>query len=535
MANNYFTKPTNVSRHTLARADDINKVANATDQAFDKLPDRVKLAQGRVNFGVESGSGNAYIVTIGETIEAYADGLAARFRITHTNSGAATLNVNSLGAVPIVTPAGAAMVAHQLLVGSVVEMVYVAGSFQLMTSGGALDAHSHAIADVVGLAATLASHTSSIAIISASLGIPDVPTLADVAISGAYGDLSGTPTLGVLAAGDDATDVPFTPAGDLTSTNVNDALVEIAGLTVAPDVISAEEMADPQATTDLRSITPKTLDDWIQGLAPRTSLERHETSVTTGSYTLLATDVAIRVDDDGVIHETRIFIQHGTPANTVTINVPISSSITAAKTYFRFVVGDAQVGTVTIHPVSGAQINGDTADIALTGAGANAVLEVLSNAGSAPICRLFGDLVGPRTIKGLVTYDTLPVFPAGGPLNTGALEFIIDGGGSTITTGIKGDLLVPVACTITSATLLADQSGAIVIDVWKDTYANFPPTDADSITASAPPTITASGTKSQDSTLTGWTKPIAAGSILRFNVDSVTNHQRVTLALGVTF
>lgn len=114
-----------------------------------------------------------------------------------------------------------------------------------------------------------------------------------------------------------------------------------------------------------------------------------------------------------------------------------------------------------------------------------------------------------------------------------SITFIIDGGGSAITTGIKGDLEIPFACTITRATMLADQSGSIVVDIWKDTYALYPPTDADSITASAPPTIT-TATKSQDSTLTGWTKAIATGSTLRFNVDSCTTIEVCTLALKAT-
>jgi hypothetical protein len=111
-----------------------------------------------------------------------------------------------------------------------------------------------------------------------------------------------------------------------------------------------------------------------------------------------------------------------------------------------------------------------------------------------------------------------------------SITFIIDGGGSAITTGIKGDLEIPFACTIGRVTMVADQSGSIVVDIWKDMYVNYPPIDADSITASAPPTIT-TATKSQDSTLTGWTKAIAAGSILRFNVDSCATIERCTLAL----
>lgn len=109
-------------------------------------------------------------------------------------------------------------------------------------------------------------------------------------------------------------------------------------------------------------------------------------------------------------------------------------------------------------------------------------------------------------------------------------DFIIDGGGSAITTGVKGDLVIDFDFTIKAATLLADQTGSIVIDLWKDTYANFPPTNADTITASAKPTLS-SATKSQDATLTGWTVNGNAGDILRVNVDSVSTVQRVTLSL----
>ncbi len=113
------------------------------------------------------------------------------------------------------------------------------------------------------------------------------------------------------------------------------------------------------------------------------------------------------------------------------------------------------------------------------------------------------------------------------------IEVVIDGGGATITTGIKVDIEIPFACTINRVTMLADQSGSIVVDIWKDTYANYPPVVGDSITASAKPTIT-TALKSQDSTLTGWTTSITAGDTLRFNVDSVTTIQRVLVSLKVT-
>lgn len=114
-----------------------------------------------------------------------------------------------------------------------------------------------------------------------------------------------------------------------------------------------------------------------------------------------------------------------------------------------------------------------------------------------------------------------------------AIPFVIDGGGSAITTGVKGDLEVPFAGTITAVRLFADQSGSIVVDIWKDAYANFPPTVADTITASAKPTLS-SAIKSQDTTLTGWTTSITAGDIIRVNVDSATTVTRVTLSLTIS-
>jgi hypothetical protein len=124
-----------------------------------------------------------------------------------------------------------------------------------------------------------------------------------------------------------------------------------------------------------------------------------------------------------------------------------------------------------------------------------------------------------------VTYSTA--------LLIGCLSFLMDGGGDVISTGVKGDLEVPYNCNIDRATLLADQSGSIVIDVWKDTYANYPPTIADTITASAKPTL-ATAVKSQDATLTGWTKAVASGSTLRINVDSCSTITRCLLSLKVT-
>lgn len=113
-----------------------------------------------------------------------------------------------------------------------------------------------------------------------------------------------------------------------------------------------------------------------------------------------------------------------------------------------------------------------------------------------------------------------------------AIPAVIGNGSDEIATGVAGYLEVPFAGTIIAVRLLSTVSGSIVVDIWKDSYANYPPTDADSITSATPPMLSAE-TKSQDTTLSGWTTSVAAGDILGFNVDSVTDCTQVLLSITI--
>lgn len=103
-------------------------------------------------------------------------------------------------------------------------------------------------------------------------------------------------------------------------------------------------------------------------------------------------------------------------------------------------------------------------------------------------------------------------------------------GGAAVSTGVHCDMYIPYGIYLAGWTILPDQSGSIVFDIWKDTYAAGPPTIADTITASDKPTLTTT-TKAQGTALTGWTKYIPEGSWLRLNVDSCTSCTFVTLTL----
>ena len=146
------------------------------------------------------------------------------------------------------------------------------------------------------------------------------------------------------------------------------------------------------------------------------------------------------------------------------------------------------------------------------------------NADAAPSCTqpAFSNLSGSATIAQLPT-----------SVGKGTWGIVLDGGGSAITTGVKGETQIPYTCTITEWTILLDQSGSIVIDIWKDTYANYPPTVADTITAAAKPTVT-TATNNTSTTLSGWTTSVTAGDTVRFNVDSITTATRATLLVYCT-
>lgn len=96
-----------------------------------------------------------------------------------------------------------------------------------------------------------------------------------------------------------------------------------------------------------------------------------------------------------------------------------------------------------------------------------------------------------------------------GPGTVHALVFEFDGAGSAITTAIDPAVIprIPWNCKILSWTVveITGTAGTITIDLQQDTYANFPPTGADSITGTGTkPGIASSGVKATGSTFTNW-------------------------------
>lgn len=122
---------------------------------------------------------------------------------------------------------------------------------------------------------------------------------------------------------------------------------------------------------------------------------------------------------------------------------------------------------------------------------------------------------------------TVVNIPAGSATQQHVISFVLDGGGSALTTG---DLQVfPTAaysCTINRTDVSSDASGSITVDIWKK--AGAIPAAADKISASAPVTLS-SQQLNQSGSISGWTTAVTAGDVFGGTIASAATVKRVTV------
>ena len=111
---------------------------------------------------------------------------------------------------------------------------------------------------------------------------------------------------------------------------------------------------------------------------------------------------------------------------------------------------------------------------------------------------------------------------------TRTVNYVIDSGSLPMQVGDKGSLTIDVTGVIENIRVLSDQTGDIVFDISKTTFADFP--NFNSITSGNRVQLINTN-KYFDDVLNNWTTTITAGDILRFDVISVNNIRRVLISL----
>jgi hypothetical protein len=148
---------------------------------------------------------------------------------------------------------------------------------------------------------------------------------------------------------------------------------------------------------------------------------------------------------------------------------------------------------------------------------ASATLVRLPVGGNGDTLRVSGGLPAWQTARAAVN---TPTAVWGDGVNT-----------ASIVGGMVTYVRLPYSGTISEWHVVANSSCSCTLDVWKAN--NGLPTNANSITASAKPSLSSAATASS-STLTGWTTAVSVGDVIGFELESVTGSpSEISLVLKV--
>ena len=87
---------------------------------------------GAIDYAVSSGSGGKYVLTLAPALIDHIPGMPILFKANHANTGAATININSMGAAAIKKNVDSALAAGDIMDGQIVTVAYDGTNYQLL-------------------------------------------------------------------------------------------------------------------------------------------------------------------------------------------------------------------------------------------------------------------------------------------------------------------------------------------------------------------------------------------------------------------
>jgi len=161
--------------------------------------------------GTSAGASNTYTANATPAITAYAAGQTFRFLSDKTNSGAATLNVNSVGAKAIRNPDNSALATDQLVSGRIIEVFYDAATdnFKINPFYAGTVASSRTFLGLGSLATASTINNSNwsgtdLAVTNGGTGASDASgarSALSAAVSGANADITSLTAVSTVRAG----------------------------------------------------------------------------------------------------------------------------------------------------------------------------------------------------------------------------------------------------------------------------------------------------------------------------------------------
>lgn len=127
---------TTIAAHT-QNADVEHRITAATLTEYETL----SKMQG-MEYAADAGSTDTYAVTLAPAPTAYFTGMVVKFKANTLNTGAATLNVNSLGAKDIKKNYNSDLATGDILASQLVSVIYDGTNFQMLSPSAALSAAS---------------------------------------------------------------------------------------------------------------------------------------------------------------------------------------------------------------------------------------------------------------------------------------------------------------------------------------------------------------------------------------------------------